>query len=210
MTMMMKRTALALLPLVFISPGVRALVESRMSAHMLLQFPLLFAAGWAAAVWLPGRSRPAAVDALGLASATWASAVLAFWMLPVALDLALLNPVMAGLKYATWWNAGLLLARGWPRLAVELKVFFLGNAAWMTATAGLLYRETETRLCVSYRYDEQVWTGTGLVVWACALGALAAALLLRGEVSREPAAEAAASAQRRTDRASRRASRSLR
>ncbi|MDY0749053.1 hypothetical protein SNE35_31440 [Paucibacter sp. R3-3] len=144
-----------------------------MSLHMLLQFPLLLAAGWAASLWLPGERTQALVDEMGLTGAAWVGAVTIFWMLPIALDLALLDPLMAALKYSSWWSAGLALARSWPRLTVELRAFFLGNTAWMLATAGLLYRETEVRLCVSYRYDEQSWTGAGLMFWAVALGTVA-------------------------------------
>ncbi len=167
------RALLAAAPLVFLAPWPRALVESRMSLHMLVQFPLLLAAGWSADAWLPGSRAQSRVDEMGLAGAAWFSAVALFWMLPIALDLALLDPLMDALKYASWWSAGLVLASSWPRLTAELEVFFLGNTAWMLATAGLLYRETDSRLCVSYRYDEQGWTGAGLLLWALALGALA-------------------------------------
>ena len=52
-------------------------------------------------------------------------------------------------------------------------LFFIGNIAWMTATAGMLYLETPQRLCVNYLQDDQRHTGIGLVLLAIALGALA-------------------------------------
>jgi hypothetical protein len=170
------RALLAALPLVFLWPAARELAETRMAGHMLLQFPLLLAAGWAAAGWLP-RSVALAwerLDAHGLTSATLASCVSAFWMLPVALDLSLLAPGIALLKYASWYATGLLLADGWRRLNPVVAAFFLGNAAWMLATAGLLYHEAEARLCVNYLVDDQVWTGSGLIAWALLLGGVAA------------------------------------
>ena len=43
----------------------------------------------------------------------------------------------------------------------------------MMATAGLLYRESDSRLCVNYLVDQQWWAGTGLLGGAVLLGALA-------------------------------------
>ena len=42
------RVALAMLPLLLLWPPARHAIEGRMSAHMLAEFPLLIAAGWAA------------------------------------------------------------------------------------------------------------------------------------------------------------------
>lgn len=152
------------------------LVESRMSLHMLLEFPALLVLGWAL-----GRRWPAPwlrrVDAQGLLGATAASCVAAFWMIPAALDLSLLSGAMAVLKYASWTAAGALLAWGRERLSPVVAAFFLGNAAWMLATAGLLYRDAETRLCVNYLVPDQLVTGAGLLAWAVALGGLAAVRL---------------------------------
>jgi hypothetical protein len=150
-----------------------ALVESRMSLHMLLEFPALLGLGW----WLarrrawPGLAR---IDAQGLLAASVASCVFAFWMIPAALDLALLSPAMAAAKYASWLAAGALLAWSRERLSPVVAAFFLGNAAWMLATAGLLYRDADTQLCVNYLIADQLVTGAGLLAWAFALGALAA------------------------------------
>jgi hypothetical protein len=168
------RALLATSPLLWLlAPPLRHLVEGSMGLHMVLQFPLLLAAGWAAAAWWPARATRllARVDVNGLASATLASLVAAFWMIPAALDLALLELHVAWLKYLSWIVAGLLLGQGWRRLSPELAAFFCGNAAWMLLTAGLLYRDAETRLCVSYLIDEQAASGNGLFAWGLALGA---------------------------------------
>lgn len=178
------RTLLAALPLLLLVPPLRHAVEASMSLHMLLQLPLLFAAGWGASAWLPRRLAAAwaRLDALGLSSATLASVVAAFWMIPAALDLAVLGPPfspMALAKYLSCWLAGLLLAQGWPRLRGPVAAFFLGNASWMLLTAGLLYGEAESRLCVSYRFDEQALSGAGLLAAGLLLGALALLRLRR-------------------------------
>ena len=159
-----------------------------MVLHMLVQIPLLLLAGWAAATWLPRRSAAvlARADPLGLLGATLAACVLTYWMVPAALDLAVLDKRFGGAKYLSLWLAGLAFAQGWPRLGAVLAAFVLGNMAWMMVTAGLLYREADVRLCVSYLQDEQAVAGAGLVAWG--LVALAAAVVrARCKASLEPA-----------------------
>lgn len=169
--------ALAAPPLV--APPLRHLLEASMALHMLVEFPLLLAAGWAAASLRPrvvdGTSR---WDAEGLSSALLVLVTTAFWMLPVALDLALLSPWIALAKALNWLAAGAVLARALPRWRPELRLFVLFNLAWMMATAGLLYREAESRLCVNYLVDQQWWAGTGLLALAVVLGALAIRLAM--------------------------------
>ncbi len=163
---------LALSPIFLLFTPVRQLLESRMSLHMLVEFPLLLAAGWACGRQLPCKLH-SRVDAQGLLGATVASCVLAFWMIPAALDLALLSPAVATSKYISWLAAGLLLAWSRDRLEAVVACFFLGNAAWMTATAGLLYEDAEEQLCVNYLINDQLAAGHGLMAAALVIGALA-------------------------------------
>lgn len=163
--------ALAVLPLLLLWPSLRGLVEGRMSLHMLLEFPLLFAAGWAAqrlglrAGWLHW------IDWRGWTGAMLATLVSLTWMLPSLLDLSLMLPTVAAAKYVSWWLAGWWLAHSWQRLDAEVLLFCIGNIAWMTATAGMLYLDTPQRLCVNYLQDDQRHAGIGLVLLAMALGA---------------------------------------
>jgi hypothetical protein len=165
----------ALLPLVFMHAGVRHMVESQMVLHMLLQFPLLLLSGWAAVRAADRRGRLARciarVDDGGLLCVTLLSCVAAFWMIPAALDLSVLDARVALCKYLSWIAAGALLACSRERIRPELGTFLLGNLAWMFATVGLLFRESESRLCVSYLASDQLWTGTGLVALSLALAA---------------------------------------
>jgi hypothetical protein len=168
---------IALAPLLFFIEPIRHLVESRMAAHMLLQFPLLVASGWILASACPAQSRWLrgfdSLDAHGLLGIGFASCVLAFWMIPTALDLALLSEPVRWAKYASLWLTGLALRRSRERLSTELTVFFVGTLVWMMATVGLVYQTMPQRLCVSYLIDEQRWTGIGLVAAALLLGATA-------------------------------------
>lgn len=166
-------TALLALAL-FLTPPLRQFVESRMALHMLVQFPLLVACGWLLSRLAVG-VRPVwwhfdLLNAHGLLGIATASCVLGVWMVPAALDLALLSEPMRWAKYATLCLAGLLLGRSYPRLNAELEVFFAGMLAWMMATVGLIYQTMPQRLCVNYLIDEQRWTGSGLVCIAMVLG----------------------------------------
>jgi hypothetical protein len=173
-------TAVALTPLVFVNERVREFVEGSMVLHMALQFPLLLLAGACAALLL-ARCRPALAaawarfDRDGLLGCVALSGVAGLWMVPAALDAALLDPAMAVWKYTSWCFAGWCVALAWPGMATAMRVFLLGNLAWMSFSVGLLYAETEQRLCVSYRFDEQAWTGRTLCL---------AAVMLLGSVVR--------------------------
>jgi hypothetical protein len=166
--------AIALAPLVFVVEPIRHMTESRMSAHMLVQFPMLIASGWATAdlqaiersLWWKHFDR---INAHGLLAITLGSCVLAFWMIPTALDLSLLCDPVRWSKYASLWVTGLLLNRSRRHVGEELGMFFAGSLVWMLATVGLIYQSMPQRLCVSYRLDEQQWTGIGLVGIACAV-----------------------------------------
>lgn len=170
-------------PLLLVPP-LRHLLEASMALHMLVEFPLLLAMGWAAASLGPRAANvDSRWDAEGLSSALLVLVTTAFWMLPVALDLALLSPWIALAKALNWLAAGAVLARALQRWRRELRLFVLFNLAWMMATAGLLYREAESRLCVNYLADQQWWAGTGLLGGAFLLGALAIRMAMEEPVA---------------------------
>jgi hypothetical protein len=180
--------SLAVLPLILLWPTLRHRIESEMLLHMLVEFPVLFAAGWAARSLvgppatrrIPRCSRIIALlDWRGLTSVSVVTCVMMFWMIPAALDATLLVPQVAVAKYLSWWLAGMMLAGSWRRMAPELLLFFVGNLSWTSATAGMLYMDTTSRLCASYLTDDQSNTGTGLVLLALVLGVLAFRQMMR-------------------------------
>ena len=177
---------LATLPLLLLWPTLRHTIEARMLLHMLVEFPLLLAAGWATqrlSLHHPAMQRLAhrlvLIDWHGWSGATWASLVTAAWMVPTLLDLTLLEPWLAAAKYASWWITGWVLAGSLRRMDPELLLFLAGNIAWMMASAGMLYIDAPARLCVNYLQDDQRQTGIGLVVLALGLGIVALRQLLR-------------------------------
>lgn len=159
------RIGIALAPLLLLAAPLRNLLEASMALHMHVEFPLLFTAGWAAAGAMARRLPPARHP---LAAAAFAACVIAWWMVPAALDYALLDSGAAALKYASWYAAGFALGRSWHALAAVLKMFFLANMAWMGMTAGILYADAPARLCVGYLQGEQLLAGAGLVAWGAA------------------------------------------
>jgi hypothetical protein len=180
-------------PLLLLLPSLRTPLESRMAVHMLVLFPLLLACGWIAARRLGEPAWLRRLDGHGLLGAAVVSCVAAWWMLPVALDFSLVSAPLRWVRLGSWWLAGALLAGSWRRMGPEIAAFLLGNLAWMSATAGLLYQEAEQRLCVNYLIDEQLWTGRGLVLAALVLGAMACRRVLRSS------ADAAAAGLRRVE-----------
>ncbi|WP_407280993.1 hypothetical protein U5817_12650 [Aromatoleum evansii] len=160
-----------------------------MARHMLLQFPLLVLAGVALASSLPPRARTsiAAFNAHGLAGLLLCLLVSGFWMIPRALDQALLSPHMELAKFATLLAAGGALQLSWRLAGTIIQTFFIGNWAWMTAVAGLLYQDVSARLCNAYLLDEQVFAGRGLVVLAVVVpSVLIGGLMLRGSLAASP------------------------
>jgi hypothetical protein len=158
-----------------------------MLLHMTLELPLLLLSGVAAASMVGERSRLGRLydefDVHGLLGAAVVGGLSLFWMLPVALDLSLIDTPLRLIKYASWWTGGLALKRTWPRLSGESLVFFAGNMSWMLATAGLLYQASDTRLCVNYLLDDQLIAGRALVVAAVLLGIWAVVRLARPSVA---------------------------
>lgn len=175
-------------PFLLLFGPLSRVLESRMVLHMMIEFPLLLAAGWSIGMRL--RRGADVLDAHGLLGITVASTVAAFWMIPAALDASLLSAPVQLVKVAVWWLAGMLLGRSWPRALVETRVFFLGNLAWMAATVGLLYQSTESRLCANYLFDDQQLAGGALVALAALLGGLAVVYMLepieRAQRNRQP------------------------
>ena len=152
----------------------RSWLEADMARHMLIEFPLLLVAGVGTAKALPERAVALIMRAnqLGLAGFTFVSLIAAYWMIPVALDQALLSGPTAAAKYTSFLAAGMLLPVSFPAAPLAMQAFFVGNWVWMTATVGLLYQNTPQQLCVNYLIGTQLSAGEGLVAAAGVSAAL--------------------------------------
>lgn len=172
-----------------LTPWARHGLESRMSLHMLLQVPFLLACGAIVAPGLPAR----VLAWCGRCNAHGISGLLAFalgtalLMVPRALDLAVADARIDGVKALVLLACGAALRFSWPRAGLLVQAFFLGNVLPMTAAVGQVYQDAPLRLCNAYLLDDQVFVGQALVALAAALAvawlARAGAIVVRREAA---------------------------
>ena len=154
------------------TPAARTALEASMSAHMLVQIPLLAAAGIIAGRLLPKRCQDALLAAAGGAIPCVVLAIFAsiYWMLPRALDAALANPLTEAAKFISLPAlVGLPLALAWQQLSVIGRGFIWTNFISMLAVLGWLYIAAPVRVCNSYLVDQQTDAGWLMVKLAVLL-----------------------------------------
>jgi hypothetical protein len=158
-------------------PTLRQALEASMWRHMVLQFPLLMAAGALLAAALPPRAHAAVArwNAHGIAGLVGVAMVLGVLMVPRVLDLALRDGATEAAKCAALVLAGAALRLSWRAAGLVVQGFFLGNVLPMTAVVGQLYIDAPLRLCNAYLLDDQARLGQWLIALAVllALGWLA-------------------------------------
>lgn len=160
-------------PLLLALPALRHRLEADMFTHMLVQFPLLIAAGICLGLGLPHtwQQRLSTWNRHGISGLISAWCVSSFWMVPLALDLVLVDPWLETAKFASLvLGVGTALALSWPRAGLIVRGFFLGNILPMLAVVGWLYLEAPIRLCNAYLTSQQENTGSTLI-WLSVLGA---------------------------------------
>jgi len=163
--------------------GWRGPLTALMSLHMLVQIPLLVFAGlFAEQAWhgfheggrcAPAHPAPARAgwswNEYGLPGLLLVSLVGACWMIPKALDDALVDWRVAAFKYLGLPVCGWILRASLRGSNVIVKLFFLGNFCWMSAIVGMVYLDQPIRLCNAYLQDDQEWSGRGLIALAIIL-----------------------------------------
>ncbi|WPX30944.1 hypothetical protein RHM62_11820 [Actimicrobium sp. CCC2.4] len=157
------------------APPWRYLIEQSMVWHMAIQMPLLVLAGW----WVMravsrGRTLPwlAPWNRYGLTGFVTALVILAYWMLPLAIDRAVVLPQADLLKLLTLFIAGLLLQHSFACSPLALQLFFVGYLVSMMTWLGSYFITTDLRLCNAYSLETQVQTGWGIAAIGVGLGAL--------------------------------------
>lgn len=148
-------------------PPLRVLIEQSMVWHMVVQMPMLILAGWLIAQELP--SPPSMImrwNRLGLTGALTAQLILAYWMLPMAIDRAIILPISDIAKVLSLLVCGLALRDTFLRAPVVVQVFFVGYGVSMLLGLGIYFTQTELRLCNAYSQDSQIATGQGLIALA--------------------------------------------
>jgi len=158
-------------------PPIGDLLMRSMLTQMLIQIPLLFAAGaiWAQRLRWSNDAWWRAWNAQGTAGLLAAVIILSFWMTPIALDHAASEWRWEAGKIVSVAIAGFVAGASWRLGSTVTHIFYLGNMLWMSVTVGLLYQESTRRYCNAYLSDDQVMTGQALVassigialIWAC-------------------------------------------
>lgn len=147
-----------------------------MSLHMLVQMPLLAAAGFLGVRGLPAARRAQLCRMLGgplplVLAAMFASS---YWMLPRALDAALVNPWAEVGKFGSLpLLMGAPMSLAWERMGSIARGFVWTNFLSMLAVLGWLYMVAPVRVCNSYlqtaQYDAGLWmvglAVAGFVAW---------------------------------------------
>lgn len=173
-------SAVALLIVLALPPVHRAMIAS-MTSHMLVQLPLLIAAGWLVAAALPQHwaMRLGRWNALGLAGLIGTAVALGLVMIPRVLDLALVDSRVELAKWLAMVACGAALRLSWRPAGLLVQGFFLGNVLPMMAVVGDLYTSSPVRVCNAYLLGDQERLGQWLIWLAAALAAMWFAGLMR-------------------------------
>lgn len=170
---------------VLVLPPARNVLEGTMSLHMLVQIPLLAAAGWLLAGALPPRAVAAVSrwDVGGICGFLLVSLAALVWMIPRVLDAALDDPAIAAVKF---FGAPLLigapLALSWLRMGFVLRGMFLIELIATAFRVGWLYLAMPQRLCSNYLLDDQQQVGRLLLAAGSVISLVLAWKLLWGRV----------------------------
>ena len=156
-------------------PPLRSLIEQSMAWHMLVQMPLLVLGGWLSMRCLAALGSVGTLERwnrYGLTGFIAAQAILAFWMLPLSIDRAVVLPWFDLLKVASLFACGAMLRHSFERSPALIQVFFVGYAVPMMFSLGAYFAATDLRLCNAYSLESQMVSGQGLAILATLLGAL--------------------------------------
>lgn len=154
-------------------PPLRSLIEQSMFWHMVVQMPLLVLAGWLTMAAWQRRIAPqfmASWNVYGLNGFFLTLIILAYWMLPSAIDRAVVLPQADGLKLLTLFTAGALSKHAFDRSPSVLQLFFVALMVSMLTWLGVYFATTDLRLCNAYSLASQVLTGWGLIGLGIAAG----------------------------------------
>lgn len=162
--------------MLLVIPPMRQALGSTMTLQMLVQIPLLAAAGWLIAQAIPARldARIARWNRSGISGIVLASFAGMVWMLPRALDAALDDPHVAWAKFLSMpLLVGVPIALSWPRAGFVVRGVLLIELIATAFRLGWLYLISPVRLCSNYLLDDQQQLGRYLL----AIGVVAVAVL---------------------------------
>lgn len=141
-----------------------------MARHMGIELPLVFITGWFAARVAGDRLTRilAPWNMAGVPALSFSMLVVSLWMVPSALDYAVLLPAVGVIKIFSMAMAGMLAAASWRSGGIVIQAFFTMNGFWMMFVVGMLYRDAPQQLCSVYLADDQLYAGMAMMAWAVA------------------------------------------
>ncbi|GAB3802795.1 hypothetical protein [Virgibacillus kimchii] len=157
---------------VLLIPPVLHFLESMMYTHMLVQIPLLIVAGWMMGKVVMEKGKPFfdKWNANGVPGITLTIVVTMYWMLPRAMDEALMYwPVEVFKLVGLPLLAGIPLRDSWKKLRAVGQSFVYLNYLPMFGLMAWLYIDTPIQVCNSYLESEQRVLGWGFFIITAAM-----------------------------------------
>ncbi|MUV38552.1 hypothetical protein JNUCC1_02406 [Lentibacillus sp. JNUCC-1] len=155
-----------LMYMILILPFVSDWMEARMIVHMLLQMPLLIVAGYWMGKGIIPHTRRFWVkwNAAGGPGILVFVFITMYWMLPRAMDEALVLSHVEWFKFISLPIAGICLFDSWKKSSGIIKSFVFLNYLSMFALMGWLYIDSPIQLCNNYLETQQRLLGWGFVL----------------------------------------------
>lgn len=152
-------------------PWVRFWFEQSMQRHMLLQFPLLILIGIGFTSYVPDiiKQKISRWNKYGITGLILVSCIMTLLMIPLVLDIVLINSWAEAAKFIALLTLGMALQLSWRSAGFVIQGFFLGNILPMIALVGWCYVASPLRLCNAYLNSAQQSTGQWLIEMAILL-----------------------------------------
>lgn len=154
-------------------PPLRSLIEQSMVWHMAVQMPMLVLAGWCSMSSVSNTRLAHSLarwNRFGLTGLIAGQGVLAYWMLPLAIDRAVVLPQADAVKIITLFACGAVLKHSFERAPGVIQLFFVGYTIPMLIWLGFYSATTDLRLCNAYLLSSQVNAGWAVIGLGAALG----------------------------------------
>jgi hypothetical protein len=164
------------------TPAFRWVIEQNMAWHMAFQIPLLSISGWLLitagpknipksklSFWL---EQFRSYNQFGLTGFLLCTVIFSYWMLPLALDKAIVQPTTDLVKVLTLFIAGAVAKISFQATPTVVQLFFIGYWSSMLIGLGSYFMVTDLRLCNVYSLDSQIAAGQALTALGVCLGTL--------------------------------------